>query len=159
MHFYIQEMQTWIGYNDIKSRPVYFYVQRYHHYAVKNSVIPFEVERLNVGGAFDLATGVFTAPASGVYFFSFSGLRSNSYNEDQSRSSTQIHIQVNGRTVGTAFSSASNSVAGDAQYHMTVSLQSTIDLKRGDRVSLLLHWGTLFYLANHFSGILLEEHL
>lgn len=144
-------MQKWIGYVDVKSTPVYFYVQRYHNYAVKNTIIPFEVERLNIGGAMDLKTGVFSVPTAGVYFFTFSGLRGV-----DDKSSMQIHLQVNGQTVGTAYSAETGTVASER--HVTVSLQSTLELKRGDKVSLFLHWGNLFYLANHFSGVLLQEH-
>ena len=43
-----------IGYVDVKSSPVYFYVQRYAHFNTAKTPIPFDVEKLNVGGALDL---------------------------------------------------------------------------------------------------------
>ena len=41
--------QTWIGQVDVKSSPVYFYVQRYNDFNAINNPIPFDTERLNVG--------------------------------------------------------------------------------------------------------------
>ena len=69
------EMQQRIGYVDVKSEPVYFFVQRYDSFDSHNSIIPFQIERLNVGRAFDLSSDIFTAPKPGKYFFSFSGNR------------------------------------------------------------------------------------
>ena len=40
-----------------------------------NAVVPFEVESLNVGGAFKLTTGFFTAPVPGIYDFELSGMK------------------------------------------------------------------------------------
>lgn len=36
-----------------------------------NGVITFNVERVNVGGAMKMASGVFTAPVNGTYHFDF----------------------------------------------------------------------------------------
>ena len=146
-------MQQRIGFLDVKTTPVYFYVQRYHHYTVKNSRIPFEIERLNLGDGMDMKTGVFTAPTAGIYFFAFSGLRGTSA-DDSIKSSIQIHLQLNGRTVGTAFSATE---ASSGERHVPITLQSTLELKQGDKINLFLHWGSLHYLANHFNGILLQE--
>ena len=66
------DYETAIGYNDIKTAPgVSFYVQRNSTYASVNTTIPYEVTRLNVGGAMNAVTGVFTAPVNGRYYFSF----------------------------------------------------------------------------------------
>lgn len=137
-------MQQWIGYVNVQSQPVYFHVQRFHHYSVKNSVIPFEVERLNIGAAINAQTGVFTTPRSGIYFFSFNGISHN----DDGKSSLRIQLQLNGKPLATAYGGFESS---------TVSLQTTIKLNRQDKISLWLSWGSLFHLANHLTGFLLQE--
>ena len=45
--------ETRIRYVDVKSTPVYFYVQRNSNFNATKTPIPFGVERLNVGGAMD----------------------------------------------------------------------------------------------------------
>ena len=45
------DFQKWIGYNDVKSQPVYFYVQKNTSFSTPYTPIPFEIERLNIGGA------------------------------------------------------------------------------------------------------------
>ena len=43
-------------------------------YTTKDVPISFELEKLNVGEAMDLKSGIFTAPRPGFYFFSFTGV-------------------------------------------------------------------------------------
>lgn len=54
---------------------VYFYVQRNTSYDKKNSVIQRGVEGLNVRGAMDITTGVFTVFCDGIYKFYFNGIK------------------------------------------------------------------------------------
>ena len=61
--------------DDFKSSSdVYFNVQRQSNYDTINSVVPYEVTQLNIGGAMNISSGVFTAPTSGRYFFSFNAV-------------------------------------------------------------------------------------
>ncbi|XP_059351518.1 uncharacterized protein LOC130694059 isoform X2 [Daphnia carinata] len=69
-----QDFQKRIGYQDIKTRPIYFYVQKDKSFSQSNVSLPFERSLVNIGGAMDLPSGVFTAPVNGTYFFSFAGL-------------------------------------------------------------------------------------
>ncbi|EFX69010.1 C1q and tumor necrosis factor-related protein 5 [Daphnia pulex] len=67
------EIQTRIGYVDVKSAPVHFYVTRDTTFKLTNTPIPFDLVRMNEGNAMDLASGKFTAPRPGIYYFSFTG--------------------------------------------------------------------------------------
>ena len=50
---------------------IYFYVQRHGNLPIaENGVIRFNKERLNIGGAMNISTGVFTAPKTDMYHFS-----------------------------------------------------------------------------------------
>ena len=135
--------QTWIGFADVKSTAVYFYVQRTTNYVATKTVVTFEVTRLNVGNAMNAATGTFVAPRSGKYFFAASGI-SNSV-------VSHIQIQLNGGLIGVG--------ASDRTYD-TFSIQSTLQLSKGDQIRLFLQDGTIHdnnEHHTHFVGFLLEE--
>jgi len=42
---------------------------------MEEATMNFQVERLNIGGGMNLGTGIFTAPASGFYYFAFSAVK------------------------------------------------------------------------------------
>ena len=135
-----------IGFNDIKTfSGVYFYVQRNSIFAYAENVIPY-IERLNIGGAMSLATGVFTAPVNGRYQFSFTA-RSGS-----AELSNYCSLRVNDAVIATSYSQS---------HGYNLPIISTLNLKRGDRVDMLLASGSLLDFDDdhwtHFSGILLEE--
>jgi len=115
-----------------------------------NGILSFEVERLNVGGAMNLASGVFTAPVNGIYHFDFSAIK------DGSSDYMVIDLQVNDIGYGRAHTAAgkSNSVA---------SLTASLRLKVGDRVVLNnLSGGKMFenqFHHTHFAGWLVDEEL
>ncbi len=145
---YISGFETSLGYVDVKSSPVYFYLQKNTNFNTTSVPIPFEVERLNVGGAMNLGSGIFTAPKSGTYFFSFSGIT------DGSDKSLHIALYVNENRIGTGNSFGK---------YDTLSLQSTLHLSAGDKISLRIkEYGALFDDSNHYShftGWLLYEDL
>ena len=136
-----------IGFNDIKtSSGVYFYVQRNYVFASAGKVIPYQLERLNIGGAMNLATGVFTAPVNGRYQFSFvarSGAPGVAH---------YCNLRVNDAVIATSYAQS---------YGFNMPIVSTLNLKRGDRVDVLLQSGNILDFVNdrwtHFSGFLLEE--
>ncbi len=151
-------LQKWIGYADVKSLPTYFYVQKTDPFSTPGVPIPFEMERLNIGGAMNVKTGKFTAPRKGVYFFTFSGV-SVMYSAP---GYLDVGLMVNDVQIGRA-ECASTTGGGDWE---TLTLQSTIELKAGDSVWLQIVAQRLAHLQDesagqftHFSGWMLQEDL
>lgn len=130
---------------------VYFYVQRNKPFATPNAVINFNEERLNIGQAMNINSGVFTAPRKGTYHFAFIGMK------DSSAIDLNIQLILNeGILVGTASS-------GDRSGFYTFGLKATLKLDEKDRISLKkIGHGVLRDDSNHythFTGKLLEEDL
>ncbi len=99
----------------------------------------------------DLASGIFTAPRPGTYFFSFSGI------SDWSGANLQIGLHINGGFIGEGYSLSELD---------TLAFQSTLRLDAGDKVSVQIRYGegglhepSTGSRYTHFTGWLLEEHL
>lgn len=142
----------------MKSTPVYFYVQLSAHYNQTKIPIPFDIEQLNVGGAFQ--TGIFTAPRAGKYFFSFSGLVYLGSLSSTSRILSRIQLFKNGGFIG----SCTADETGAGENYETTSLQSTLNLQNGDQIWLQIDditSGALLFGDGraHFNGFLLEEEI
>ena len=127
------------------SSGVYFYVGRNSPYPTTKTAIPYEVERLNIGGAMNLASGVFTAPVSGRYQFNFVALALDE---------TRVQLRLNGVRIAQGF--------GKSTFD-TVAITSTFGLKKNDRIDTYLFTGGGIhdgpYPYTQFTGILLEEDL
>ena len=140
-----------IGHVDVKTKTVHFYVQKDSNFGAVDAVIPFEVERLNEGAAFNLSAGIFTVPVPGIYHFDFSSLK------DPSSTYLHIRLQVNGSNVGNAYTQQSPTGSYDV-----VSLNASWRLEEGDTVNLY-NSGKGFddsnYHYTHFTGWLVEEDL
>lgn len=139
-----------MGYNVVKSTPnsgVYFYVQKNATFSSVLSVIPYEVERLNSGGAMNLATGVFTAPLRGRYHFTFTALSGTA-----DETGNFVFVRVNGAHIGISYAYGA---------HNSIPIVATVNLEKGDTVDSFLHSGSILDTSEHhrtqFSGILLEE--
>ncbi len=153
--------QTWIGFADIKSAPAYFYVQRGDVTFNQSQIpIPFDVLKLNAGGAYSASSGKFTAPVKGKYFFSASGIPAFQASSS-SRQNLDIGLYKNGERIAAAHSDEMHSAA---MLHETFALQLTLDLQKGDQIWLEILgispgaslWGGAYV---HFSGFILEEEI
>jgi len=106
--------------------------------------------RLNEGNAFNLKSGIFTVPVTGIYNFEFSGVKLNY------ASHLSIFLQVNGVNVGLANTKGgANDVA---------TLSASLRLVAGDRVNLFnvpdsVLFGNGKDNYTHFSGWLVDETL
>ncbi len=153
------EKQKWIGYANVKSTPVHFYVQRNSKFATTRTPIPFDLARVNEGNAMDLKSGKFTAPRPGIYFFSFTGLVE--FPASSSLSKFTMILYLNGAIIGLGHVEEANTVADQSS---PLTVQSTLKLKKGDQV-----WMEIWDLSegvylfdsgnhyNHFTGFMLEE--
>ncbi|EFX69058.1 C1qdc1 protein [Daphnia pulex] len=153
--------QKLIGYVDVKSAPVHFYVQRNSQFSTTGTPLPFELERVNDGNAMDLASGKFTAPRPGIYFFSFTGLAS--FPASSSLLQLGVGLYLNGGRIVTGWVEEANTV--DTQ-DSPVTVQLTLNLIQGDQVWVQierLSAGVKLledsYHYTHFTGFMLEEEI
>lgn len=75
---------------------VHFYVQRNTDWKTLDIPMKYEVERLNMGNAINIETGIFTVPKAGIYHFTFSFVK-HAY-----ASGTHVSLQPNREHVGNA---------------------------------------------------------
>ena len=156
-------------------------------FAKTDATVRFEEEKLNLGGAMNTMTGVFTTPMKGIYNFAFNGAMCPIADGD----SLIVQLRVNGKNVASASSietssstrakrglgqlvKTANKVSGvilgctsttttaenSVKYCSNVGLQSLLELEKGDKIDLYLVNGLLFDDDNgstHFTGSLVEE--
>ena len=149
-----------IGYADVKSSPVYFYVQRNTSYSAMGSIMPFELTRLNIGGAMNTSSGIFTAPRNGIYSFHFS---CTTHHPASLLGDVYVFISLilNGNNIG-----RSETRSNDDDSYYTQSLHSTLELKTGDEVWIsiaAIDGGASLYDSSnhytHFTGYFLQENV
>ena len=106
----------------------------------------------------NLQTGKFTAPRTGKYFFSLSGL--GYFPASSSNQAMHLHLVKNGSRIANAYSDLASSAS---QYRYdTFSLQSTLQLQVGDQIWVdisIISAGVYFHgnRFSHFTGWLLQE--
>ena len=141
---------------------VHFYVQRNSNFNTTGTPIRFDLALVNDGNAMNLTSGIFTAPRPGIYFFSFTGLAVFPASTSI-RVFLDVHLHLNGAHIGRVWDEDSNTLAN--QFSPLSTLQSTLNLKKGDQV-----WVEIFDLSSgaylhdynhftHFTGFMLEEEI
>ncbi|XP_046456425.1 repetitive organellar protein-like isoform X2 [Daphnia pulex] len=165
------DTQKWIGYADVKSAPVHFYVQRNSECYNQYTPITFNLARVNEGNAMNLASGIFTAPRPGIYFFSFTGVARLKFKSSSlifsasSHSRLSSRLYLNGNLIASSFVQEYNSATDQFS---PLTLQSTLSMKKGDRVWVAISYSgsySNFYLHDdgehntHFTGFMLEEEI
>nr|CAH0102064.1 unnamed protein product [Daphnia galeata] len=163
-----ENLEKWIGHADIKSQSVNFYVQRNGPFNETGVSIPFNVERVNVGKAMELTSGIFTAPRTGIYFFSFSGMASFPKTTSSDRARLVISVCLGDNSIARVQAEESNSVANQVS---SLSLQLTLNLVKDEDIWLridVMSSGVLLYDDpapergghwTHFTGWMLEEEI
>jgi len=123
------------------------------------SYLTFNGTTVNIGGAFDPSTGLFIAPVSGVYSFSFHGLTYDG-------TATHIKIMKNGENVGGAY--RRHEGEGDEEHEsLKAGLKKAegmlaqsllLELVEGDEVAVYAYHGNLrdgAWHYTHFTGYLI----
>lgn len=137
---------------------VHFYVTREKQFADTSdmAIITFDDERLNIGGAYDLKSGSFTAPKPGVYYFFFSGVIVNPAPSNNGFSFIFLY-RGNDSTLsgGTIKMESAKEIL---TWPRDPVFQVTLQLKSGEKVQpkSSLSKGSSLYMCS-FSGSLLEE--
>ena len=158
-----KEFQKWIGYTDVKSAPVYFYAQRNSSFnCTTGTPFLFDLARVNEGNAVDLTTGKFTAPRSGIYFFSFTGLAKFPDSSIQVQV-FNVDFLLNGALIAIGSVTEANTVAGQIS---PLTFQSTLNLKKGDQLWVAIGgisagvvlFDDIFH-RTHFTGYMLQERI
>ena len=107
-----------------------------------NGRVVFEIEDLNEGNGYDPSTGIFTAPASGVYVFDWT-----IFTQIGKYASTSL-------VVNDKFKSWNHCFGGVAKTYLKCSKMTVVKLKQGDKVWIGVFWGTanIHNIYTSFSG-------
>lgn len=109
-------------------------------YSRVNTIIPYQWELLNIGGAMNTSTGIFTAPVAGTYYFAYSGMRY--YTAGQSN----VALQKNGVTIASSYAPGVGSTA------CLSGIQAMLELVPNDTINLMLIYGQISDIADTFSS-------
>jgi len=152
--------ETRYGSVAVETSPIHFFVTRTSSWSTIGTM-PFEKEHLNLGGGMNLTSGVFTAPKAGIYAFNFKG---DGYGTGSNSSGPyagygDVYLQRNGADVAKSVSQINGAISNS---WTTISVQGTLKLNKGDRITIRHGGGTMFsdiFSNVQFTGSLLEEEL
>ncbi len=117
-------------------------------------MINYHYEKLNIGGAINLKTGVFRAPRPGIYHFSFIGTK------HWLDTDAGVYFRLNGKHVSASY------VRGFMTAVLHLNLEATLKLAVGDVIDVYKYRGGTISEGEHenkpyrftqFTGRLLEE--
>jgi len=135
--------------NIIQSNQIAFSVDNNGATSPVAGTVTYNVTRLNRGNAMNASTGEFTAPVTGVYHFTFSGI----VQETVSANYHEIQLRVNGN-----WSTASAGIRGwtYGNAYLPIGFAGTIDLNQGDIVTVFVSQNSGLHgnNASNFSGFL-----
>lgn len=98
--------------------PVYFSAKSDGFTVLSGYAIQYQSVTTNAGGGMDANSGVFTAPATGAYYFTFSRVANDT--------DTKVQLKLNGASVG--------SVLGNKELDV-MALVRIINLQKGDTIA------------------------
>lgn len=117
-------------------------MQRNSSYNAFNTVLPYDVEILNVGNGLNTSSGIFTAPRAGTYYFTFSSFNDGSSNY------LWFSLQLNDVQVATC----------SPMFHVySCNFPYTVELEFEDRVQVFLLEGSTNIAT--FTGWLIAENV
>ena len=110
-----------------------FYAYRTSSYDKFNTTIPYSGTSLNTNNVLNTATGVFTAPAKGLYYFYFSATK------QVGKSSLTIELRKNNEVISIKhIHSQTNGTEGSANHVLPIDVQATLSLNVNDTVYAVL---------------------
>jgi len=116
---------------------IFFHVIDENSNHIQPGIIKFNKAPINIGNSVDPNTGIFSAPTSGVFFFTFSSMTSHTVT-----GTTQVEILKNDERFNIVYDSNGNNKNNNLNSSWMMALQE------GDQVKLKIYTGKLYGNVN-----------